>query len=71
MKMYILAGPADCGNVFGFFRAGLVRDGQFAVVEDGEYNNGGYGPSDVTGRVFASREEAEKAMLEKLIGSEA
>jgi hypothetical protein len=59
MKTYILEGPADAGNLFGFWKPGLIPAGKFAVVEDGEISNGGYGPSIVTQQVFNSREEAE------------
>lgn len=45
MAFYVLEGPADCGNVFGYFKKGLVKAGQFAVVEDDHYANGGRCPS--------------------------
>ncbi len=61
-RMRILAGPADCGNVFGFHKPGLIPPDHFAVVADGEYANGGRGPSVVTSRLFLSREAAIAAM---------
>jgi len=54
----ILAGPETIGNVFGFY-GHLVPDGKFAVVTDGEYANGGYGPSAIIHRLFNSVDEAE------------
>lgn len=60
--MYVLKGPADCGNIFGVHRAGLVPLGRFAVVEDGEYANGGWGPSLTLEKAFASKSEADEAM---------
>lgn len=58
---YILAGPAGCGNRFGFFKP-LVPAGKFAIVEDDELANGGHGPCTVDGRLYGSREAAEQAM---------
>jgi len=55
----VLEGPADCGNQFGFLKAGLVPAGKFAVVENDEYANGGHGPCSVDGRLYATRAEAE------------
>jgi hypothetical protein len=59
---YILAGPAGCGNAFGFFHGALVPAGHFAVVRDGEYANGGFGPSTCDGVLYATREAAERAL---------
>ena len=61
MKRYILEGPANCGNIFGYCKRGLVPAGRWAVVKDGEYANGGHGPSTVDGRLYDSREAAEDA----------
>ena len=61
MKAKVLAGPADAGNQFGFWKPGLVPAGKFAVVEHGELSNGGNGPSTVDGKLYSSREEAEQA----------
>ena len=69
-KPYILPGPADAGNQFGYFKRGIVPAGAFAVVEDGEYANGGYGPS-LEGRgVFGTREEAEAEIIRLSAGVE-
>jgi hypothetical protein len=65
-EMYILVGPADCGNALGVYKPGLVPAGKFAIVQDGEYANGGYGPVSVDGRLYGSKERA-LAALEKLI----
>ncbi len=59
---YIIEGPAGAGNVFGFFHAGLVPAGRFAIVRDGEYANGGHGPSTVDGHAWKTREGAERAL---------
>lgn len=58
-RVYVLDGPASAGNAFGFFKHGLVPAGCSAVVADGEYANGGHGPSTVDGKSYASREAAE------------
>ncbi len=57
--MHVIEGPADMGNVFGFFKEGLLPAAKFAVVEDGEYANGGFGPSTVDGKKYSTREAAE------------
>lgn len=61
MAAYVLDGPANCGNIFGFYRQGMIPDGAFAVVEDGEYANGGTGPSVAISTLFRCRERAERA----------
>ena len=43
MKYYIVKGPAEIGNIFGFF-GHEVPEGYLAICYDGEYNNGGMGP---------------------------
>lgn len=63
-SVYILEGPAGCGNVFGIYNPDLLPPGRFAVVRNGEYANGGHGPSTVDGKSYRSREEAEKAMVQ-------
>lgn len=60
MNHYVIAGPSGMGNSFGFFNAGLLPAGKFAVVHDGEYSNGGYGPITTNGRCYGSRERAEE-----------
>jgi len=65
--MYVLEGPADCGNVFGFWKAGLVKDGKCAIVENGELANGGHGPSTVDGKLYRSREVAEAAIRARAV----
>ena len=42
--MYVLEGPADCGNIFGYWRHGLIPAGRYAVVVDGDLANGGAVP---------------------------
>ena len=59
---YVIAGPAGMGNQFGHFRENLLPEGRFAVVEDGEFANGGFGPSTVDGVAYCSRERAEAAL---------
>ena len=61
MKPYVIAGPVLIGNVFGHYGHALA-EGQFAIVEDGEYANGGRGPSQYIQRVFGSRADAEAAL---------
>jgi hypothetical protein len=63
-KRYILAGPADAGNLFGFWRPGLVPAGRWAIVERGELANGGHGPCTVDGTMYASEEAAEAALAQ-------
>lgn len=65
----VLAGPADCGNVFGFYKPGLIPAGKFAVVSDGEYSNGGRGPSVEVATLFATIEAAE-AEMRRLCGEQ-
>jgi hypothetical protein len=60
--MYVLEGPADAGNVFGYWKPGLIPAGKFAVVENGELANGGHGPCTVDGKIYGSREAAEEAI---------
>lgn len=61
--MYIVAGPVKIGNIFGSF--GLeVPENKFAIVEDGEYSNGGYGPSQVVNGLFSTTVNAEVKMEE-------
>jgi hypothetical protein len=62
----ILAGPAGCGNLLGYYRSDLVPAGHFAIVHDGEYANGGCGPSTVDGRLYHTREGAERALARYL-----
>jgi hypothetical protein len=64
--MYVLEGPADCGNVFGLWKPSLVPAGRWTVVEDGEYANGGYGPSTVDGRLYLSRAAADNALADRV-----
>jgi len=60
--IYVLEGPADCGNRFGYFKRGLVPDGRCVIVSDHEYANGGSGPCLADSRSYATREEAEATM---------
>ncbi len=62
MKLSILAGPADCGNIFGYYKKGLVPEGKFAIVTYGEYANGGSGPSSHDGKLYPTKEKAEEAI---------
>lgn len=60
---YVLDGPADCGNVFGYFKPGFVPAGTSVVVYDtDEYANGGSGPTLFLNRSFRTREAAEAAL---------
>lgn len=61
--MYVLQGPQTIGNIFGHY-GHLVPEGKFAVVSDGEYSNGGYGPSQAIKGLFASSEEAQQAIAD-------
>jgi hypothetical protein len=60
--MYVLKGPSDCGNVFCFQKQNLIPEGKFAVVEDGEYANGGWGPSTVDGILYSTAEKVTCAL---------
>jgi len=62
MKAYIIEGPADAGNSFGFFKRGFVPVGGFILARKGEYANGGFGPSTVDGKLYKTREHAESAL---------
>ena len=59
--MYVIEGPTEIGNRFGYSGHALAA-GKFAIVEDGEYSDGGYGPSSVDGNRYASRAAAEDAL---------
>ena len=62
--MYIIEGPTEggIGNAFGFWHIDTnVPEGRFAVVEDGEYANGGRGPS-ILGGLHKTRLAAEKRL---------
>lgn len=65
--MYIIEGPRTIGNLFAYYGRELPP-GRFIIVEDGEYCNGGYGPS-ASSSSFRSRETAEKALAEMEAGS--
>lgn len=59
MNAYVMAGPAVIGNAFGYHGKEVPAD-RFAVVVDGEYANGGHGPSQEGPlKLFASAEEAQ------------
>ena len=60
--MYVIQGPADAGNEFSVFKRDLIPAGYLAIVSDGEYANGGRGPSTVDGRLYSTRDEAEARM---------
>jgi len=68
MRAYIKKGPAVIGNRFGYYGVTVPED-RWVIVEDGEYTNGGYGPSSVDGKLYKSEEAARQA-LEKLIQEE-
>lgn len=57
---YVVAGPAEIGNGFGYYGT-EVPEGGFVVVADGEYVNGGFGPSTIDGTLYRTRERAEAA----------
>lgn len=61
-KPYVIAGPARIGNIFGSFGHDVPED-RYAVVTDGEYSNGGYGPSAALSRLFNSLERAERVCV--------
>lgn len=69
LTLYVIEGPADMGNWGGYWKPGLLPEGRFAVVHDGEYTNGGHGPISVGGKMFRTREAAEKE-LRRLKGEE-
>lgn len=58
-EVYVVEGPVRIGNVFGFY-GDDVPPGRYAVVTDGEYANGGHGPSTALSRLFHSLEAAER-----------
>lgn len=57
----VVAGPCVIGNRFGYF-GHKVPEGKFAIVEDGEYVNGGHGPCSADGKLYASAERAEEVL---------
>jgi len=59
--MYILEGPVGIGSQFGYWGEWL-EEGQYGVVRDGEYVDGGRGPSSVDGHWYRSREVAERVL---------
>ncbi len=62
-KAYVIAGPAQIGNCFGYFGK-EVPTGKFAVVANSEYANGGHGPCQVgPQRLYATEEEALRVAL--------
>lgn len=61
-KAYVLEGPAGAGNVFGYYKSDLIPAGKCAIVTRGPFANGGYGPSTADGRLYGSREAAERAL---------
>ena len=61
MDSYIIAGPCQIGTVFGYSGQDLPA-GKFAVVTDGEYTDGGTGPSSVCGHIHRTREGAERCL---------
>jgi hypothetical protein len=63
-RAYVVAGPCRVGNDFGYF-GHEVPESKFLPVRDGEYANGGHGPSAV-GPLFDSREAAEGWLAEPL-----
>lgn len=62
MCMYILEGPVNgLGNIYGYYKPNLrVQPGEFVVVENGNYSNGGCGPSLAVNRRFASEADAKR-----------
>ena len=64
--MYVVSSPTIIGNVFGFYGC-RIPDGMFAVVIDGEYANGGYGPSaEREPSLFPTAADAERAIVARL-----
>lgn len=62
-KYYVLVGPAEIGNIFQSYGY-KVPTGRWAVVKNGEYSNGGRGPSSVDGVLYTSELDAEKARVD-------
>lgn len=62
MSAYVIDGPCGIGNSFGYYHDDLLPAERFAVCEDGEYANGGSGPSTVDGKMYRTREAAERAL---------
>lgn len=59
---YVVAGPAEVGNLGTSFAYGiLVPQGRFVVVRDGEYCDGGVGPSITVNKFFRTESGAEEA----------
>jgi|GEM_PF-5140006 len=67
MPIRVIEGPTTIGNSFGYYGS-HVPEGKFAVVRDGEYANGGCGPSTVDGIRYGSRARAEQALAQELEG---
>ena len=61
MTERIIAGPATIGNLFGFY-GHAVPTGRYAIVDDCEYANGGYGPCSSNGKLYGSLEQAQLAL---------
>lgn len=57
----VIAGPAKIGNIFGFYGR-MVPAGRYAVVTDGEYSDGGWGPIATLPTLYASEAEAKAAL---------
>lgn len=57
-KLFVLAGPAKCGNVFGYADRFEIPAGSFVIVSNGEYTDGGVGPSVYFHKLFKSVEAA-------------
>ncbi len=62
MKLYILLGPSKIGTSFGMFQRSPLKEGEYAIVWDAAYSNGGYGPCSADNKIYASREAAEAAL---------
>jgi hypothetical protein len=57
---YVVTHPAKVGNFFGSY-GHVVPEGRYVVVKDGEYSNGGHGPSVAVNYMFKTQERAECA----------
>ena len=63
--IYIVEGPEEIGNTFGY-SGHFVPEGRWAVVEVGEFVNGGVGPQSLDGVLYATKEDATAAMVAAL-----
>ena len=63
-RCYIIEGPAVVGNEFAIYGVKVPAD-RFVIVEDGEYADGGSGPSLVSCLAYLDRATAERAVAQE------